>query len=47
MCIQKCVHPTLPVKEERSKKWLRSGSLVHATLKNIVCNKTLLWYLKC
>ena len=38
----KCVHPTLPIEEQRSKKWLRSGSLVHTTLKNIVCNKTLL-----
>ena len=38
----KSVHPTLPIKEQRSKKWLRSGSLVHTTLKNIVCNKTLL-----
>ena len=38
----KCVHPTLPIEEQCSKKWLRSGSLVHTTLKNIVCNKTLL-----
>ena len=38
----KCVHPTLPPEEQRSKKWLRSGSLVHRTLKNIVYNKTLL-----
>ena len=38
----KCVHPTLPPEEQRSKKWLRSGSLVHTTLKNIVYNKTLL-----
>ena len=38
----KCVHPTLPIEEQRSKKWLRSGSLLHTTLKNKVCNKTLL-----
>ena len=38
----KCVHPTLPPEEQRSKKWLRSGSLVHTTLKNIVYNKNLL-----
>ena len=31
----KCVHPTLPPEEQRSKKWLRSRSLVHTTLKNI------------
>ena len=42
----KCVHPTLPPEEQRSKKWLRSGSLVHTTLKNIVYNKTLLWDIK-
>ena len=38
----KCVHLTLPIEEQRSKKWLRSGSLVHTTLKNVVCNKNLL-----
>ena len=38
----KCVHLTLPIEEQRSKKWLRSGSLVHSTLKNDVCNKNLL-----
>ena len=38
----KCMHPSLPPEEQRSKKWLRSGSLVHTTLKNIVYNKTLL-----
>ena len=38
----KCVHPILPLEEQRSKKWLRSGSLIHTTLKNIVYNKTLL-----
>ena len=42
----KCVHPTLPSEEQRSKKWLRSGSLVHRTLKNVVYNKTLLWDIK-
>ena len=37
----KCVHPTLPAEEQRTKKWLQSGSLVHRTLKNVVYNKTL------
>ena len=41
-----CVHPTLPPEEHRSKKWLRSGSLVHTTLKNIMYNKTLLCNIK-
>ena len=36
------MHPTLPPEEQRSKKWLRSRSLVHTTLKNIMYNKTLL-----
>ena len=40
--VNKCVHLTLPIEEQRSKKWLRSGSLVHSTLKNVVCNKNLL-----
>ena len=40
--ISVCVHLTLPIEEQRSKKWLRSGSLVHTTLKNVVCNKNLL-----
>ena len=38
----KCAHPTLPAEEQCSKKWLRSRSLVHTTLKNIVYNKNLL-----
>ena len=38
----KCVHLTLSVEEQHSKKWLRSGSLVHSTIKNVVCNKNLL-----
>ena len=38
----KCVHLPLPVEEQRSKKWLRSGSLVHRTLRNIVHDKNLL-----
>ena len=42
----KCMHPSLPPEEQRSKKWLRSGSLVHTTLKNIVYNKTLLQDIK-
>jgi len=40
------VYPTLPVEEQRSKKWLLSGSLVHRTLKNMVCHKTLLQDMK-
>ena len=46
----KCVHLTLFVEEQHSKIWLRSGSLVHSTLKNVVCNKNLRIYceiLKC
>ena len=42
----KCVHLTLPPEEQRSKKWLRSGILIHITLKNIVYNKTLLQNIK-
>ena len=38
----KCVHLTLPIEEQCSKKWLRSRSLVHSTLKNVVYNKNLL-----
>ena len=30
----KCVYLTLPAEEQPSNKWLRSGSLVHTTLKN-------------
>ena len=41
-----CVHLTLPIEKQRSKKWLRSGSLVHSTLKNLVCNKNLPWNIK-
>ena len=37
---------TLPSEEQHSKKWLRSRSLVHTTLKNIVYNKTLLQDIK-
>ena len=40
------MHPTLPIEEWRSKKWLRSRSLVHTTLKNIVYNKILLQDIK-
>ena len=42
----KCVHFTLFVEEQHCKIWLRSGSLVHSTLKNVVCNKNLLWDIK-
>ena len=42
----KCVDPTLPPEEQHSKKWLRSGSLVHRTPKYIVYNKTLLQDIK-
>ena len=38
----KCVHLPLPVEEQRSKKWLRSWSLVHRTLRNVVHDKNLL-----
>ena len=38
----KCVHLTLTPEEQRSKKWLRSGSIVHRTLTNEVNDKTLL-----
>ena len=38
----KCVHLPLPVEEQRSNKWLRSGSLVHRTLQNVVHDKNLL-----
>ena len=38
----KCVHLTLTPEEQRSKKWLRSGSIVHRTLANEVNDKTLL-----
>ena len=38
----KCVLLTLPIEEQRSKKWLRSRSLAHTTLKNVVCNKNVL-----
>ena len=38
----KCVHPTLTSEEQRSKKWMRSGSVVHKTLTNVVKDKTLL-----
>ena len=27
----KCVHPTLPPEKQRTKKWLRSGSLIFTT----------------
>ena len=36
------VHPTLTPEEQRCKKWLRSGSIVHRTLINVVKDKTLL-----
>ena len=42
----KCVHLPLPVEEQRNKKWLRSGSLVHRTLRNVVHDKNLLWDIK-
>ena len=38
----KCVHPTLTTEEQRSKKWMRPGSVVHRTLTNVVKDKTLL-----
>ena len=37
-----CVHPTLSSKEERSKKWLRSGSTAHNALCKVVLQNTLL-----
>ena len=40
------VSASLPLEEQHSKKWLRFGSLVDTTLKNIVYNKTLLWDIK-
>ena len=42
----KCVHLTLPIEEQCSKKWLRFRSLVHSTLKDAVCNKNLLQDIK-
>ena len=38
----KRVHPTLTLEEQHCKKWLRSGSIVHRTLINVVKDKTLL-----
>ena len=38
----KCVHPTLTTEEQRGKKWMRPGSVVHRTLTNVVKDKTLL-----
>ena len=38
----KCVHLTLTSKEQRSKKWMRSGRVVHRTLTNVVNDRTLL-----
>ena len=42
----KCVHLPLPVEEQCSKTRLRSGSLVHRTLRNVVHGKNLLWDIK-
>ena len=36
------MHPTLTPEEQHCKKWLRSGSIVHRTLINVVKDKTLL-----
>ena len=38
----KCVHPTLSPEEQRSKKWLKSGSAAHNALKTVVLQDTLL-----
>ena len=38
----KCVHPTLSSEEERSKKWLRSGSVAYNALCKVVLQDTLL-----
>ena len=35
----KCVHPTLTTEEQRGKKWMRPGSVVHRTLTNVVKDK--------
>ena len=42
----KCVHQTLYPEEQRSKKWLKSGSVAHNALKTIVLQYTLLWNIK-
>ena len=38
----KCVHQTLSSEEERSRKWLRSGSVAHSALRKVVLQDTLL-----
>ena len=38
----KCVHETLSSEEERSKKWLRSGSVAHNALRKVALQDTLL-----
>ena len=38
----KCVHQTLSSEEERSRKWLRSGSVAHSALHKVVLQDTLL-----
>ena len=43
----KCVHSTLSSsEEERSKKWLRSGSVAHNALREVVLQDTLLQDMK-
>ena len=37
----KCVHQTLSSEEERSKKWLRSGSVAHNALYKVALQDTL------
>ena len=38
----KCVHQTLSPEEQRSKKWLRLGSVSHNALRKVVLQDTLL-----
>ena len=45
----KCVHPTLSSEEERSKKWLRSGSVAHNAqhkVQDTLLQDTFLWNMK-
>jgi len=39
---RKCVHPTLSSEEQRSKKWLRPGSVAHNALRKVLLQDTLL-----
>ena len=38
----KCAHPKLPPEEQRSKKWLKSGSVAHNALRSVVLQDRLL-----